>query len=65
MSVNSEELLTLKECEAWTKRRVSTWRKDIREGKVPIVRIGRQIRVPLKFIEKLISQGSRPPINME
>jgi excisionase family DNA binding protein len=51
------ELLTLRECEELTKRRVATWRNDIREKKIPYVRIGRQIRIPREVLELLIAQG--------
>jgi hypothetical protein len=50
-------LLSLLECEDRTGRKVATWRKDILRRKIPFVRIGRQIRVPADFIEKLIADG--------
>ena len=58
----SDELLTLQECERLTKRRVATWRKDIRLRKVPAVRLGRQVRIPREFIERLIRQGWQDPV---
>lgn len=58
----SAQLLTLRECEARTKRRVSTWRKDIRLKKVPYVKMGRQIRVPGEFIDQMIAKGWQDPI---
>jgi hypothetical protein len=55
-----DELLTLKECETRTKRKVSTWRKDIRLQKVACVRLGRQIRIPRSVIDAMIGAGFRP-----
>ena len=57
MGKPTEELLTLQECERITKRRVATWRKDIRLKRVPVVRIGRQVRVPKEFVDRLIVKG--------
>ncbi|MFY4728330.1 hypothetical protein [Nitrospira sp. BLG_2] len=59
------ELLTLREAEAMTKRKVSTWRKDIRLRRVPYVRLGRQIRLTRAFVEKLIRDGMRESITLE
>jgi hypothetical protein len=55
-------LLTLFEAEAITKRKVATWRKDIRLRKVPYVRIGRQVRIPGEFIEQMIAKGWHEPL---
>jgi hypothetical protein len=60
----SGELLTLAEAERMTKRKVSTWRKDVRLRKVPYVKLGRQVRIPREFIEEMISKGWRDPINL-
>jgi hypothetical protein len=57
---SGDELLTLLQCEAKTKRKVSTWRKDIRLQKVACVRLGRQIRIPRSVIDAMISAGFRP-----
>lgn len=59
------ELLTLREAEALTKRKVSTWRKDIKRRRVPFVRLGRQIRLTRAFVEKMIRDGYREAINLE
>ena len=56
------ELLTLREAEAMTKRKVATWRKDIRLRKVPYVRLGRQVRIPREYVEQLISEGWHEPV---
>jgi hypothetical protein len=58
----SEKLCTLPEAEKRTERKVSTWRKDIRLGKVPYVRIGRQIRIPVEFIDQMIAKGWHEPV---
>ena len=58
-----ERLLTLQEAERLTGRKVSTWRRDLSERRVPFVKIGRQVRIPLTVIEDLIRKGWRPAID--
>jgi hypothetical protein len=60
--IDPDELLTLFECEAMTKRKVATWRKDIRLRKIPYVRIGRQIRVQRSVVERMMNDGFRPAV---
>jgi hypothetical protein len=60
----SGQLLTLVEAEARTKRKVSTWRKDIRLRKVPYVRLGRSVRIPEEFIDQMIAKGWQEPIEL-
>jgi hypothetical protein len=64
---NSSEkrLLTVKEAEQITGRRASTWRRDILLRRIPSVRIGRQVRIPVQVIEKLINEGWRDQISAE
>ena len=61
----TKELLTLGECEALTKRKIATWRKDIYLRRVPVVRLGRQVRVPKDFVLRLIEKGLRLPVEGE
>ena len=42
MKTPLRRLLTLSECEHLTGRRVVTWRKDIAQGRVDYVRLGRR-----------------------
>jgi len=58
----TEKLLSVFEAEAITGRRASTWRRDIRERRVGHVRIGRQVRIPLSEVQRLIGNGYRPPV---
>ena len=58
----TEELLTLAEAELLTKRKVATWRKDIRLRRIPSVRLGRQVLIPREAIEELIARGWRDPV---
>ena len=58
-----EELLTLKECEELTKRKVATWRRDVLERKVPYVKLGRSIRIKRQVVLDLIAAGSREAVN--
>lgn len=53
----SKKLLTLKEAEKLTGRKVATFRKDIRTRMIPCVRLGRQVRIPIEAIETLIQSG--------
>lgn len=58
----SGKLLTLKQAENRTARKVSTWRRDIRLRKVPYVRLGRSVRIPEEFIDRWIVSGWHEPI---
>jgi excisionase family DNA binding protein len=61
----TEELYTLAEAESRTKRRVSTWRKDIRMRRIPYVKLGRQVLIPREVIDDLIARGWREPVSTE
>ncbi|GJL67838.1 MAG: hypothetical protein NPIRA06_04730 [Nitrospirales bacterium] len=58
----SNRLLSLAECEVKTGRKVPTWRKAIARRQVPFVRIGRNVRIPEEYIEKLIAEGWYEPV---
>ncbi len=60
----SERLLTVKEAEDRTGRKASTWRRDILERRVPYVKIGRSVRIPVEVIEKMITDGWRDAVLM-
>ncbi len=62
MQKASERLLTVAEAEARTGRKASTWRRDILLRRIPVVRIGRSVRIPIEAIEALIAQGWRDPV---
>jgi|CXWL01.1.fsa_nt_gi hypothetical protein len=58
-----DKLVTLKEAEALTGRKVSTWRRDIFEKRVPCVHLGRrQVRLQLSVIEAMVREGYRPAV---
>jgi len=57
-----KQLLSVFEAETLTGRKAATWRKDILLRKIPCVRIGRQVRIPLEAIEELIRKGYRPAL---
>lgn len=50
-----ERLLTLADVESLTRRRVGTLRSDIREGRLAVVRLGRQVRVTEKSLRSFIA----------
>ena len=53
----TERLLTVFELEQLTGRRVSTWRKAILEKRIPVVRLGRSVRVPIEAVQRMIDEG--------
>lgn len=58
-----DRLLTVRECEALTGRKISTWRRDIFEKRIPIVRIGRrQVRIPLSAVQAMVAAGYSPAV---
>ena len=63
MKADSERLLTVFEAEQLTGRKASTWRKDILNRKVPVVRIGRSVRIPVEAIQKMIKAGYCPALH--
>jgi hypothetical protein len=58
----ARKLLTLKEAEDLTGRKVSTWRRDILLRRIAYVKIGRQVRIPLDVISEMMKVGYRPAI---
>ena len=61
-TMRCEKLLTVFEAERLTGRKASTWRRDIFEGRVARVKIGRLVRIPASEIERLVSEGYRPSV---
>lgn len=59
-----DKLLTVFEAEALTGRKASTWRRDILEKRIPVVRLGRrQVRIQLSVIQKMIREGFSPAVS--
>lgn len=58
----SARLVTVFEAEARTGRKVSSWRRDILERKIPYVKIGRSVRIPVEVVDKIIERGWREPV---
>ena len=63
MGTQEKQLLSVFEAEALTGRKASTWRRDILKRKIPYVKIGRLVRIPVEVIERIITQGYRPSID--
>ena len=59
------ELLTLGETSEWLKVKVSTLRKWAAERRMPIVRVGRGIRVPVRWVEDTIRQGYQSAVHRD
>ena len=56
------ELLTLREASGWLKVKVPTLRKWGYQRKMPLVRIGRGIRIPTAWVLEQIRVGYQPAI---
>ena len=60
---DGDRLLTVFEAEALTGRKASTWRRDILEKRIPVIRLGRrQVRIQLPVIHKMIREGFTPAV---
>ena len=60
---DGDRLLTLKEAEELTGRKVSTWRRDIFERRIPVVHLGRrQIRIQLSVLQGMVRKGYREAV---
>ena len=62
MEPETDRLLTVFEAEQLTGRKAATWRKDILKRRIPYVKIGRQVRIPLREVRSMIAAGYRRPI---
>ncbi len=63
---SNDRLLTVKEAEELTGRKASTWRRDILEKRIPIVRLGRrQVRIQLSAIQAMVRDGYRPAVPVQ
>ena len=62
MNKNSLKLLTVFEAEERTGRKASTWRRDILLRRVPYVKLGRSVRIPMEAVDAIIAQGWRDPV---
>ena len=60
---DKQELLTFRETSEWIKVKVPTLRKWAAERRMPTVRIGRGIRVPVAWIEAQIRDGYQPAVD--
>jgi len=62
MVKTSGKLLTVFEAEARTARKVSSWRRDILLRRIPYVKLGKSVRIPVEVIDALIAQGWKDAI---
>ena len=67
MTTNTQDdkLLTVFQAEELTGRKVSTWRRDISQRRVAVVRFGRSVRIPRSEIERLVRAGYSPAVSIE
>lgn len=62
--MNSDQrLLSVFQAEQMTGRKAATWRRDIFERRIAYVKIGRQVRIPLSEVERLINEGWRESLS--
>jgi excisionase family DNA binding protein len=61
---SSKRLLTVFEAERLTGRKASTWRRDILLRRIPYVKLGRSVRIPIEVIDELIKDGWRERIGL-
>jgi excisionase family DNA binding protein len=55
-----ERWFRLDEIEATTRRKVTTLRKDIRDGRLEAIHIGRQVRVSESALLDFLSRSAQP-----
>ncbi len=60
---DKQELLTFREISDWIKVKVPTLRKWAAQRKMPVVRIGRGLRVPAKWVSEQIQAGYQPAVD--
>jgi hypothetical protein len=63
-SRKTSQLLTVGEAEQLTHRKKASWRRDILERKIPYVKLGRSVRIPIEVVEEMIQQGWREPVSV-
>ena len=62
---DGDRLLTVQEAESLTGRKASTWRRDILERRIPVVRIGRRsVRIQLSTIQDMVKAGYRAAVTV-
>jgi len=62
---NGEKYVTVFEAEDLTGRKVSTWRRDILQKRVAIVKFGRSVRIPLSEIHRMVADGWVDAVDQE
>lgn len=62
MGHTSKQLLTVAQAAERLGLKVATIRRRILERKIPYVKLGRAVRIPVEAIEHLMSTGYRPAI---
>jgi len=52
-----EEMYTVAEVAALTKSSEAKWRKKISRREIPIIKLGRQVRIPKSYVNKMLADG--------
>ena len=63
--IDKQELLTFRETSEWIKVKIPTLRKWAAQRQMPVVRIGRGLRVPASWVRDQIRQGYQPVIHRD
>jgi excisionase family DNA binding protein len=58
----TSELLTVEEAALRTKRKEATWRRDILTRRIPYVKLGRSVRIPVEVVDAMIREGWREAV---
>jgi len=62
MMRQTQQLLTVDQASAKLGLRPTTIRRKILERRIPFVKLGKAVRIPIEAIEKMIAEGWREPV---
>ena len=59
-----EEMYTVAELATITKSSEAKWRKKISRREIPIIKIGRQVRIPKSYVTKMLADGFQDAVRV-
>lgn len=54
------ELWTLKETASKTRMSEAYWRKQVLQRRIPVIKIGRAVRLDVDAVRRFLAEGTRP-----
>lgn len=57
-----EKLLTLEEAARFTSTGVRFWRRLVFERRIPVVKVGRHVRIAESDLQRFVEDGRRPAV---